>query len=79
MNEEYVARLNLADCQFSFESNMELDQPAWVAPEGSFDLDPKKIAIFSFSIRKWDFHKSVRYLVICYSSLGIIYSSYPIC
>jgi hypothetical protein len=25
------------DCHFSFESNVELDQPAWMAPEGNYD------------------------------------------
>lgn len=34
INQEHVTRLNLADCRFSFESNIEFDQPAWLAPEG---------------------------------------------
>ncbi|CAF2525171.1 unnamed protein product [Rotaria sp. Silwood2] len=55
INEEYVARLNLADCHFSFESNIELDQPAWVAPEvlenGIFT---NASDIWSFAILLWE-------------------------
>ena len=31
---EFEARINLADSHFSFESNLIIEQPAWMAPEG---------------------------------------------
>ena len=50
VNEECVAQLNLADCQFSFESHSELDQPAWMAPEGTSSRARTLSIIRSYSV-----------------------------
>ncbi|UJR14780.1 hypothetical protein I4U23_001768 [Adineta vaga] len=53
MDQEYVARLNLSNCQFSFESNIELDQPAWIAPEEN-GIFTNASDIWSFAILLWE-------------------------
>ena len=34
IDEELTAKINLADCIFSFASRDKLYSPAWIAPEG---------------------------------------------
>ncbi|CAM4853254.1 unnamed protein product [Rotaria socialis] len=55
INEENIARLNLADCHFSFESNLEFSQPAWVAPEVLENGTLTNASdIWSFAILLWE-------------------------
>ncbi|CAF1381821.1 unnamed protein product [Adineta steineri] len=55
VNEEFNARLNLTDCQFSFESNIELNQPAWIAPEVLENgILTNASDIWSFAILLWE-------------------------
>lgn len=52
IDEDLTARINMADAKFSFQEKGRIYSPAWMSPEGKFDLElpPKAISLVIFQL-----------------------------